>query len=101
MMIRPDLPHLDAYEISRPWLTPEAALDVALMWGSAASPSRKFFSNIVARGFISGIPSGPGITAPRLYSLESATKAAVMWRLGQRGRVHRTFTLVEKFDVTP
>lgn len=99
MLLRPDLPPLDDREIARPWLTPEEVLDVALMWTAARSPARKFFSNIVARGFVSGVPSGPGLTAPRLYSLESATKAAVMWRLGLRGRTYEVGAAVGETTV--
>lgn len=78
---------LDLEECRRFWLTPDETLDVARLWTHDQHHSiRKFFSNAVARGFIAGRQSGQSRTSPRLFSLESALKTAVMCRLTRQGR---------------
>lgn len=87
MRFGPDLPPLDLEECRRFWLTPDETLDVARLWeADEHSAVRKFFSNAVARGFIVGRASGTTKTSPRLFSLESALKTSVMYRLTRQGR---------------
>lgn len=87
MKFGPELPPLDLEECRRFWLTPDEALDVARLWEADEHAAvRKFFSNAVARGFIVGRASGTAKTSPRLFSLESALKTAVMYRLTRQGR---------------
>ena len=89
MHLRLDLPELTPEECRRFWLTPEETLDVAGMYREGADssdPARKLFSNMVERGYVVGRKAGTARTSPRLFSLEGAIKAGVMFHLTRAGQ---------------
>ena len=89
MFLRHDIPEITPDECRRHWLTPEETLDVALMYRDGADssdPARRFFANAMQRGYVTGRQSGTSRTAPRLYSLEGAIKAGVMFRMTRAGQ---------------
>ena len=89
MYLRHDIPEITPDECRRHWLTPEETLDVAQVYSEGADssdPARRFFANAVQRGYVTGRQSGPSRTAPRLYSLEGAIKAGIMFRLTRAGQ---------------
>jgi len=80
------LPDLTGNELNRYWLNPAKVCDLAVIGQHKDSTVRRFLANVSDRDLVPFRKSGAGKTAPRLYSLKSATMLRAMKEITSSGR---------------
>ncbi len=86
MKLARHLPDLTVDELNRYWLNPIQVCDLAAIGQHRDPKVRRFLGNVSDAKMLPFRKSGPAKTAPRLYSLKSATMLRTMREVSASGR---------------